>query len=233
VTDASHLDVLAEHYGTDKAPSSHNYTPLYGRYLDYASRQKSGTLLELGWGGHEDPNKGGESARMWNEWLPGWDVVVVDNEKKNFPADLLDAVTLLDGWDQADPAIGDNYGPFDVIIDDASHLSSKTIESFELLWPHLKSGGWYVVEDTHSSYHDEYYGKTEAHRDPGMGVHSDGYRFDKEQPITAMAFLKRLADEANFANRGEQWDLYPDAYWDGYEVAEIHFHFNICFVRKR
>jgi hypothetical protein len=47
-----------------------------------------------------------------------------------------------------------------------------------------------------------------------------------------MAFLKRLADEANFKGRGE-WDLFPDEYWLGYDVEEVHFHFNICFVKKR
>lgn len=225
------LDEIALAHGTDKASSHHGYAELYERYLP---RTDEGTLLELGWGGHEDPEAGGASARMWLDWLPDWRVVVVDNEEKTAERALFDAgLVLLAPMDQASPKIL-AHGPFDVIIDDASHLSSKTIESFRLLWPHLKPGGWYVVEDTHMAYHDHYYGEDEASADPDEGrAPSDLYA---NGPTTAMGFLKRLADEANF-NPGhhpeDRWDLFPPEYWLGYDVAEIHFHFNICFVRKR
>lgn len=211
------LDELAIKYGTDKSSLSHNYTPLYERYLPHHSK---GSLLELGWGGHEDPDKGGESARMWRDYYPSWTVQVIDNEPKNF-SDI--GIRLAQG-DQADQRFTDGIavtsGPWDVIIDDASHLSSLTIASFKNLWPHLKPGGLYVVEDTHSSYHDFYYGPQQASRNP------DARR------STAMHFLKRLADEANFANSGEEWDLFPPEFWLGYEVEAVHFHYNIAFVQK-
>lgn len=38
-------------------------------------------------------------------------------------------------------------GPPDLIIDDASHFLSESTRSFELLFPRLAPGGWYVLED--------------------------------------------------------------------------------------
>lgn len=38
-------------------------------------------------------------------------------------------------------------GPLDLIIDDASHLYSETRASFETLFPQLRPGGVYIIED--------------------------------------------------------------------------------------
>ena len=38
-------------------------------------------------------------------------------------------------------------GPPDLIIDDASHLYGPSRASFEILYPRLRPGGWYVIED--------------------------------------------------------------------------------------
>lgn len=213
------LDKLALKHGTDKSSAAHHYTRLYQRYLDDLPTR--GTLLELGWGGHEDPDAGGASARMWKEWLPLWQIVVVDNERKQMrPTDT--GIALLH-MSQTNPTITE-FGPFNVIIDDASHLSSLTIESFQLLWSSLAPGGWYIVEDTHMAYHAHYYGNDEANSNPDMpGIGGQQ---------TAMQFLKRLADEANFKGRGDM-DLFPEKYWLGFDVEEVHFHFNICFIKKR
>lgn len=43
--------------------------------------------------------------------------------------------------------------PLDLVIDDASHLLEPTIASFEVLFPRLRPGGIYVVEDW-ASVHD-------------------------------------------------------------------------------
>ena len=41
----------------------------------------------------------------------------------------------------------DNSPSYDIIIDDALHKSKVQINNLKLLWPKLKSGGIYVVED--------------------------------------------------------------------------------------
>lgn len=38
-------------------------------------------------------------------------------------------------------------GPIDIVIDDASHLYGPTKRSFETLFPELRPGGLYIIED--------------------------------------------------------------------------------------
>ncbi len=51
----------------------------------------------------------------------------------------------------------------DMILDDASHLLADTRTSFEILFPHLKTGGLYVIED-YSWSHNEGFGLLAADR---------------------------------------------------------------------
>ena len=37
--------------------------------------------------------------------------------------------------------------PLDLVIDDCSHMLVPTIESFQLLFPKVRTGGYYVIED--------------------------------------------------------------------------------------
>ena len=46
----------------------------------------------------------------------------------------------------------------DIIIDDGGHTMEQQINSFEILFPRLKEGGIYVVEDIESSYLNMYGG---------------------------------------------------------------------------
>ena len=41
--------------------------------------------------------------------------------------------------------------PFDLIIDDGSHEMRHQKQTFEILWPAVRVGGWYVCEDLHTS----------------------------------------------------------------------------------
>ncbi len=66
---------------------------------------------------------------------------------------LEDRVRTYWGVDQADSAhlwevVRDSFdGPLDLIIDDASHMYRATRKSFEALFPLLRSGGLYLIED--------------------------------------------------------------------------------------
>ena len=73
---------------------------------------------------------------------------------------------------------------FDVIIDDGSHINSDVIKSFSLYYPLLNYNGLYIVEDLHTSYWDRW----------GGGLRN---------PLSSMAFFKRLADMPNY----EHWRI--------------------------
>lgn len=48
-------------------------------------------------------------------------------------------------------------GPLDLVIDDCSHLYGPTRSSFEALFPFLRPGGLYVIEDWAWSHWDEFH----------------------------------------------------------------------------
>ncbi len=66
------------------------------------------------------------------------------------------------GVDQSDSAqvasiVGAEFSrPLDLVIDDASHMYEQTKASFELLFPMLRPGGLYIIEDWAWSYFREF-----------------------------------------------------------------------------
>lgn len=51
-----------------------------------------------------------------------------------------------------------NLPPLDIILDDGGHTMNQQIVSFQQLFPKIKDGGVYIVEDTHTSYWHTFHG---------------------------------------------------------------------------
>lgn len=100
----------------------------------------------------------GGSLQMWRRYLHPESTIVgidIDPTTQQFddPAHLVH-VRL---GSQTDTAflqkVIDELGPFDVILDDGSHMNSHIAVTFRYLFPHgLAPGGVYLVEDLHSNY---------------------------------------------------------------------------------
>ncbi len=212
------LDQLAIKHGTDKSSLHHGYADIYTGYLfPLKLNNPAVNLLELGFGGHEDPNAGGESARMWREYFddPRARITVIDNEDK-YPAKVPIGVSFYQAsQDDAESLkwINSVQGDWDIIIDDASHISSLTTASFKILWPMLKPGGFYCVEDTHSSYHAWYYGYDDADPNPEIQGH------------TWMGFANRLMHQTH-------GDLLDEQYRMGYSIQYVHQYKDLTVIRK-
>ncbi len=130
-----------------------HYFPIYERHFE-RFRGGAVTMVEIG------VSQGG-SLHMWSEYLgPGATVVGVDIEPR--VASLVRPGIEIVVGDQSDPAvladIAERYGPFDIVLDDGSHLPPHQIASITHLWPHLRVGGIYAVEDLHTSYWADYGG---------------------------------------------------------------------------
>jgi demethylmacrocin O-methyltransferase len=147
-------------YDIDKGPKAHDYTQHYRRYLG-PLRSETLTLLEIG------VLKGG-SMRLWRRYLPKARIVGIDLQ---LPNRQLPGVELHRG-DQSDEeflaSLVSRYGGFDVVIDDGSHIGRHIQASFRALFPAVRPGGWYVIEDLQTSYSTSHEGGPAGM--PGTGV---------------------------------------------------------------
>jgi hypothetical protein len=153
--DAKHdidpLTRLAIRHGTDKW-GSHFYTPLY-HDLFSRLRDRPIRLLEIGVGGYQLATVGGASLAMWAEYFPHGQITGIDIAEKRLT--LPPRVKLFRG-SQDDPAflktVCDERGPFDIVIDDGSHMPKHVVASFEALFPAVADGGSYVIEDIQTAF---------------------------------------------------------------------------------
>jgi len=111
------------------------YVPVYETIADQIGPK--GRVCELG-------VYKGDSLRLWQELFPEGEVTGVDcNHGCTWPDGTRKVV-----MDQADPELaGVLGGPFDLIVDDASHVGALTMASFMNLWPLVAPEGHYVIED--------------------------------------------------------------------------------------
>lgn len=151
------LTRLAIIHGTDKW-GQHFYTPVYHSVFS-KRRHDPIRLLEIGVGGYNHPRLGGSSLSMWSDYFPNGRIVGIDISEKNLS--LGERITVRQG-SQTDPAflqkIVSEYGPFDIVVDDGSHIPKDVVQSFQILWPSLKDGGHYVFEDTQTSFWENWGG---------------------------------------------------------------------------
>ncbi len=158
----SDLDALARYYGTDKSSEDHGYTRLYRRHLR-KQRTAVRSVLEIGvggttsWSGFETA-AGGQSLRMWRDYFPNAEIVGVDINEKN----VRGARIHFERGDQSDGAflqdIARKYGPFDLVVDDGSHIGRHIQASFAVLWEAVTPGGIYAIEDLPVAFHRGYGG---------------------------------------------------------------------------
>lgn len=141
------LEQIAIKYGTDKRCSGgHGYTAFYEKYFE-ALRNSPINFLELG-------VREGWSLKMWDEYFPYANIFGIDNNSEGLCPESFESkkitFTICSQTDNdALLNISNKCGGLDIIVDDASHISNLSINSFEILFPLLKSGGIYVIEDLH------------------------------------------------------------------------------------
>ena len=149
------LTDLADKFGSDKGSSKHRYTELY-QMLFAPYRDLPINFLEMGLliGGPEhgidkDRQTGDlPSIRMWLEYfscanIHGLDVSDFswfEHERFKFHRCDMDQRSNIQDAAAAMPK-------FDIIVDDASHASHHQQNGFLTLFPKLKSGGLYIIED--------------------------------------------------------------------------------------
>lgn len=122
------------------------YTKHFGPYRDRPIK-----MLEIG------VFRGG-SLRMWKDYFhPDSAIVGIDIDKTCKAHEIADRNVFVRIGSQADPQflaeVNEEFGPFDIILDDGSHKTHHQNISFGALFRSaLVDGGCYMVEDVHTNY---------------------------------------------------------------------------------
>ena len=132
-------------------------------------------LLEIGMGCRMRYGPGA-SVKLWRTILPQaelWEAEYnkecVDNMRSSgtLPKDLNVLVGDQTNLETLQSWIKESGGMFDVVIDDGGHTNKQIKNSFDYLWPHVKPGGVYFIEDLQA-------GRKKTFEDThGTGVMSD------------------------------------------------------------
>lgn len=149
------LDEIALETKTDKSSGFHKYCPIYESYFSEL-RDKPIFLVEIG-------VQFGLSIKMWAEYFQLGEIFgvdIIDNFKSENPR-----VHLAVG-NGADQEFWKTFHPevmFDIVIDDGSHKGSDQIPAFNALWPRVKPGGYFVIEDVFTAF-DSFFDSPESLR---------------------------------------------------------------------
>ena len=130
---------------TDKGPSQHNYTELYER-LFFPWKDESIKIFEIG-------IANGGSLKMWQAYFPQARIFAADilpkSEFENARVKTLVADQA--NREQLQAAIETSGSDIHILIDDGGHTMEQQQVSLGFLFKHVTPGGYYVIEDVHTS----------------------------------------------------------------------------------
>ncbi len=180
-------------------------------------------LLEIGIGGF-GVFVGGNSLLAWKAFFPFGSIIGCDI---NPNSELTHVRTKIYQIDQSSgdqlTALQRDEGPFDIIIDDGSHLSAHQIFTFEHMLDTVKDGGFYIVEDVQTSYWP-----MELFETQWDGAHVDDPNFSR----TCVGYFTDLAKYLNHAEFAKLDNLSPKFLFLAKKIRRITFEHNMIIILK-
>jgi len=157
------LDRLANKFKSDKGSiyfNAHSYAYIYEHYFA-PIKEKPIRLLELGLLRNDiqarnpkGPYNDAPSLFMWREYFTNPNIEIIGFDIADFSELQLPKGCKIIRGNAGNPkdliSLGKSFdGGFDIIIDDASHASHHQQIAIANLFPFLKKGGYYIIEDLH------------------------------------------------------------------------------------
>ena len=198
------LSEILRSHGSDKV-THHHYDKAYAPLFEEL-RHKPTTLLEIG---VED----GHSMVSWAEYFTHPRARIIGLAYHNKQKEQMDDMRIsIQYGNQNDKAVQQKLaskGNYTVIIDDGSHVPSHQWNTFEALWPFVKPGGLYIVEDIETNY---------------WSTSSSIYGNKLESERNIIGRFKKIIDTAVNAEFSTGVD--------NSDVESISFHRNCIILRK-
>lgn len=223
ISEYEYLDKIAVNSLTDKSSLFHNYTKIYAKYLGNL-KNKPIKFLEIG-------IFKGNSVKMWEQYLTKADLHFIDITSQHI--EYFSERATYHYLDQANSAqlsqfIIDTGGNFDIICDDGGHRMDQQFNSFVALFPTLKSGGLYIIEDLCTSYWACYGGNGD-------------FENPKAGPGTMVGTLQALIDYINMPSAMTACadidkmppQLRANLNYFQENIVSMHFYDSVCIIEKR
>ena len=181
-----------------------HYFPVYeSHFARYVNRPL--VFLEIGCGN-------GGSLKMWKNYFGPFAQIVgidINSECKQFEEDQI-AVRIGDQSDEKFlESVCQEFGEFDIVLDDGSHVMEYIKATFSFLYPNLSKNGIYMVEDLHTAYWNEF----------GGGVRSSS---------SFIEFAKDCVDQLNIQHTRGKLDPTPISK----STQSIHFYDSMVVFEK-
>ena len=185
------------------------YEHYFTEYEDKFKDANPHRILEIG-------VQSGKSLLYWRNMFPDTEIVGVDidpdclkfsNEQNN--------IKVIIG-DQENVEFLNSLGAYDIVIDDGGHTVSQQLVTFNVLFPKLSPGGWYVIEDLHTSYWPQFGGE--------------------KGNFTTIEFLKTLVDDINATYAIEKNNNRSDKNYtieNRFGIESITFIESVVFIKKQ
>ncbi len=207
-------DLCVQH-PTDKCPYHHNYVEIYEQ-LFAPMRHRGLRILEIG-------VEEGKSMRLWEAYFPTANIFGLDIMSKTQHDSARVATLVADqGKREELKAALDRIGrDFDIIIDDGGHRMDQQQISFATLFPVVKPGGLYIIEDIHTSF---------PHVAKGFGVEPDG-----ANSTYAMIdnFVRTGAVRSRYLSDAESGYLVANISYCAYYFRPTRIHSDFFLCRKK
>jgi hypothetical protein len=176
----------------------------------------------------------GESTKIIATAYPDAKIVALDLNLKEIDFTAFPKITYL----QADQGIRSRLDEIarehfpdgiDLVIDDASHIGFLSWASFRALFPHVRSGGIYVIEDWGTGYWDDYEDGGRYQEYP-LSYHTGQFpRRIPSHDFGMVGFVKSLVD---LVGMGDIRLRQADRPRHEPQLRSLEFRPGLCFAEK-
>ena len=209
------LAELCEEHPTDKCEFHHGYVEAYDTLFD-SVRGHVRRVLEIG-------VLKGHSLRMWAAYFPRAQIFGIDivDSSEHDSERITTFVADQAAREELAVFIESHGADFDIIIDDGGHTMEQQQTSFGFLYPHLRPGGLYIIEDIHTSFPERY---------PGYGVNATG----TNSTFTMIQHFMRDGEfESDYLSEAEEAGLSESVDYCFYLVRTTRYHSDFFLCRKK
>ncbi len=206
---------LIDKYNSDKG-YHHGYSMIYDQYFKNI-KNKELNFLEIGIGT-------GESVNVWCDYFTNSNIYMadIDDYSHIYKRDNLNILTV----NQSDPfsiekLSRDINKNLDIIIDDGGHAMDHQQLSLGILFKSLNSGGYYFIEDLHTSTWDS-----------GSFLYNQSLKISDDKTNTTLYILNNFKETGLF--KSPFLDKKQNDYLNN-NIKDIHFYCNnkLCLLIKK